>query len=185
MLKTLPLWLTIGLVVLLALGVFLVVVALQPSEFSVTRTAAIAAPPQAVFPHVNEIRKWEAWSPWAKIDPNAKNTFEGPPTGKGAAMAWDGNRKVGQGRMTITESRPNELVRFQLEFYKPMAGTSTVEFTFQSAGRQTTVTWSMSGKNSFLAKAICLFLSMDKMVGGQFETGLASMKAIVEATPTP
>ena len=162
--------------------VFLAIVALQPSDFRVSRSAAIAAPPPAVFPHVNELKKWEAWSPWMKLDPNAKSSFDGPPAGKDAAMSWAGNNEVGEGKMTITESRPNELVRFHLEFYKPMAGTSDAEFIFKSEGNQTTVTWTMMGKNNFIGRAMCLVMNMDKMVGGQFEKGLASMKAIAEGT---
>lgn len=159
---------------------FLLVVATRPSGFLVTRSAAFGAPPDAVFPHVNELKKWEAWSPWAKLDPNAKSTFSGPPAGVGAVMAWAGNNQVGEGRMTITESRPNELVRFKLEFFKPMAGVCTAHFTFKSEGKQTVVTWSMEGTNNFVAKAVSLFMNCDKMVGGQFEQGLASMKSIVE-----
>jgi hypothetical protein len=162
---------------------FLVVVAMQPSEFHITRSDTMAAPAAAVFEQVNDFHKWDAWSPWAKLDPEVKNTFEGPPARQGAVFAWVGNNQVGEGRMTITESRTNELVRFNLEFFKPMAGTSTSEFTFKFEGNQTTVTWSMDGKNNFIAKAMCLFMNMDKMVGGQFEKGLASIKAIVEAAP--
>jgi len=162
---------------------FLVVVALQPAQFRVTRTATIAGPPQAVFPHVNELRKWDAWSPWAKLDPNAKNSFEGPSAGAGAVMAWAGNKQVGEGRMTITESRPNERVVFRLEFYKPMAGTCDAEFTFKAEGSQTVVSWTMTGKNNFMAKAVGLFMNCEKMVGGQFEQGLAAMKSVVEAAP--
>lgn len=162
--------------------VFVAVVAMQPSEFRVARTATMSAPAPAVFAQVNDLHKWEAWSPWAKLDPAAKSTFEGPPAGTGAIFRWAGNNQVGEGSMTITESRPNELIRFNLEFLKPMAGTSTAEFTFKPEGNQTTVTWSMSGKNNFIAKAMCLFMNMDQMVGGQFEKGLAAMKSIVEAT---
>ena len=175
-----PVLKTTLIVIAAIVGVFLIVVALQPSEFRVVRSVTITAPPDAVFPHVNELKKWDAWSPWAKLDPNAKNTFEGPAAGVGAAMSWVGNSDVGEGRMTITESRPAELVRFRLEFYKPMAGTSDAEFTFKAQGNQTAITWAMTGKNNFIAKALCLFMSMDKMVGGQFERGLASMKAIAE-----
>jgi hypothetical protein len=168
----------IGLAIVI--GVFLVVVAMQPSQFRVTRSATISAPPSAVFPHVNELRKWDAWSPWAKLDPNAKNTFEGPPAGLGAAMAWEGNKEVGKGRMTITESRPNELVRFKLEFYEPMAATCESEFSFKTEGNQTILSWTMSGKNSFMCKAVGLFMNCDKMVGGQFEQGLSKLKSVVE-----
>lgn len=168
------------IVVAVIIVVFLVIVALQPSDFHVARSVAIAAPPEAVFPQVNELKKWEAWSPWMKIDPAMKQTYEGPAAGNGAVMSWTGNSQVGEGRMTLTESRTNELARFKLEFFKPMAGVCTADFTFKPEGNQTTVTWSMDGKNNFVAKAMCLFMSMDKMVGGQFEKGLASMKTIVE-----
>jgi uncharacterized protein YndB with AHSA1/START domain len=165
--------------------VLVVVVAMQPSEYRVARTATMAAPAAAVFTQVNDLKKWEAWSPWAKLDPNAKCTFEGPAAGKDAAMAWVGNNQVGEGRMTITESRPNEFIRFQLEFFKPMAGTSTAEWAFKAEGGQTTVTWSMFGKNNFVGKAMCLVMNMEKMMGGEFDKGLASLKAIVEAPPKP
>lgn len=157
-----------------------IVVATRPADFRVTRSITIAAPPPAVFALINDLQKWEAWSPWMKLDPNAKSTFEGPTAGRGAAMKWVGNNQVGEGKMTITESRMNEAVRLHLEFYKPMAGTSDAEFTFQPQGSDTVVTWTMTGKNNFIAKAMCLFMDMDKMVGGQFEQGLASIKSVAE-----
>ena len=171
--------------ILIALGliliVFVIVVATRPADFHVSRSATIAAPPEAIFPHVNELKKWDAWSPWMKLDPNAKSTFQGPPAGKGASMSWAGNNEVGEGKMTISESSPNELVRFKLEFYKPMAGNCDAEFTFKPEGNQTTVTWTMTGKNNFIAKAVSLFMDCDAMVGGQFEKGLANMKSVAEA----
>jgi hypothetical protein len=160
--------------------VFVVVVAMQPAEFRVARSATISAPP-AVFAQVNDFHKWEAWNPWGKIDPAMKQTYEGAPAGVGAIYTWVGNKNVGEGRMTLTESRPSDLIRIKLEFFKPFAGTNIAEFTFKPAGNQTAVTWSMAGKNNFMAKAIHLFMNMDKMIGGQFETGLAQMKSIVEA----
>lgn len=163
--------------------VFVIIVALQPAEFHVARTATIVAPAEFVFAQVNELKKWDAWSPWVKMDPAMKQTYEGPVSGKGAISRWAGNNQVGEGSMTIIESRPNELIRFNLEFIKPMAGTSTAEFSFKPEGNQTTVTWSMSGRNNFIAKAMCLFMNMDKMVGGEFEKGLAQMKSITEAAP--
>lgn len=168
----------IGVAVVLA--VFLIIVALQPSTFRVTRSLAVAAPADAIFPHVNELKKWAAWNPWEKIDPNMKLTYEGPAAGVGASYSWVGNKDVGEGRMTITASRPNEAVRFRLEFFKPMAGVSDAEFTFKPQGNQTEVSWTMTGKNNFIAKAFCLFMNMDKMIGGQFEKGLADLKSIVE-----
>ena len=161
--------------------VFVVVVAMQPSEFRVARSTTISAPPPAVFAQVNDFHKWEAWNPWGKIDPAMKQTYEGAPAGPGAIYTWVGNKNVGEGRMTLTESRPSDLIRIKLEFFKPFAGTNIAEFTFKPAGNQTAVTWSMTGKNNFMAKAIHLFMNMDKMIGGQFEMGLAQMKSIVEA----
>lgn len=159
---------------------FLVLVAMQPSDFCVARSATIAAPAPAVFAQVNELRKWEAWSPWAKRDPAMKQTYEGAPAGSGAVTAWAGNKDVGEGRMTITESRPSELIRIKLEFFKPFTATNTAEFTFRPEGSQTVVTWSMSGQNNFIAKAMHLFMNMDKMVGKDFESGLANMKTVTE-----
>jgi uncharacterized protein YndB with AHSA1/START domain len=169
----------IGLAALVVLLV--VVVALQPSEFRITRTTTVAAPPSAVFAQVNDLHKWEAWSPWAKLDPAARNTFDGAPAGAGAVFAWAGNSTVGEGRMTITESRPNELVRIRLEFMKPFAATNTAEFTFKPDGERTAVTWSMFGHNNFIGKAVCLVMNMDKTLGGEFDKGLAAMKSVAEA----
>lgn len=170
----------IMLVLAILLAGFAAYVALQPSDFRVTRSATIQAPAADVFAHVNDLHKWQDWSPWAKLDPAAKATFEGPPAGPGAVFKWDGNSQVGAGTMTVTESRPSELVRIKLDFVKPMPGTSTTEFTFRPQGNQTTVTWAMFGQNNFPSRAICMFMNQDKMVGGAFEQGLASMKAIVE-----
>ena len=173
--------------ILIALAVIIVVlvviVALQPSDFRVTRSTTISAPPPAVFIQVNDFHKWQAWNPWGKIDPAMKQTYEGAPAGTGAIYTWSGNNEVGEGRMTITDSRPNELIRVKLEFFKPFAGTNTGDFTFKPEGNQTLVTWSMFGEKNFMAKAIHLVMNMDKMIGGQFEKGLADMKSVVEATP--
>jgi uncharacterized protein YndB with AHSA1/START domain len=169
------------IVLALIIIVFLVVVALQPADFQVSRAATIAAPPATVFAQVNDFHKWAAWSPWEKLDPDIQRNYSGEPAGEGAAFSWSGNSDIGEGNMTITESRPDELVRLKLEFIKPMAGTSDTEFRFKPEGDGTHVTWTMSGKNGFVGKALCLFMSMDKMIGGQFEEGLASMKQVAEA----
>ena len=163
--------------------VLAVIVALQPAEFRVARSTTISAPPPAVFAQVNDFHNWEAWNPWAKIDLAMKQNYDGAPAGTGAIYTWIGNNEVGEGRMTITESRPSELIRIKLAFFKPIAGNSIAEFTFKPEGNRTAVTWSMSGENNFMAKAIHLFMNMDKMIGGQFEKGLADMKSIVEAAP--
>jgi hypothetical protein len=170
--------------ILLALAfialIFIIVIAGRPDGFTVTRAAGIAAPTEKIFPHVNDLHKWEAWSPWAKLDPNAKSTFSGSDAGAGAAMAWDGNSKVGAGKMTITESQPSGLIRLQLDFRKPMKAANTVEFAFRPEGGQTVVTWSMAGKSCFMSKVFGLFMDCDKMIGCQFEKGLASLKSVTE-----
>jgi uncharacterized protein YndB with AHSA1/START domain len=174
-------------IILIALAViaavFVVVVALQPSQFRVVRSTTISAPPQAVFAQVNDFHRWEKWNPWGKIDPAMKQSYEGAPAGSGAVYTWIGNNEVGEGRMTIMESGPNELVRVKLEFFKPFAATNTAEFTFKPEGNQTVVTWAMFGDKNFMAKAVHLFMNMDKMIGGQFDKGLADMKSAVEAEP--
>jgi len=173
--------------ILLALAVIVIVVVVvvdvQPSGFRVERTATISAPAPAVFGQVNDFHNWEAWSPWAKLDPTMRQAFEGAPAGTGAIYTWTGNKQVGEGRMTVTESRPNELIRIRLEFLKPFAATNTAEFAFKPEGNQTVVTWSMVGKNNFMAKAVHLVVNMDRMVGGDFEKGLARMKSVAEAAP--
>jgi uncharacterized protein YndB with AHSA1/START domain len=168
----------IGIAVVVVVVVLAAVIALQPSEFRVERSATIPAPPAAVFAQINDLQKWEAWSPWEKLDPAAKKTFSGPPAGVGASFTWAGNYEVGEGRVTITESRPNELVRIRLDMIKPVAASNLVEFSLTPVGEQTTVTWSMTGRNGFVSKAVGLVMDMDKMVGGQFEKGLAGLKSV-------
>lgn len=172
-------------IVLIVLAVALIglltVVALQPPDFRIARTLRMASPPQAVFNEVNDLHRWEAWSPWAKLDPDMKQTYEGPPAGAGASSAWTGNKEVGEGRMTISESRSPEFIRVQLEFLKPFKAVNQAEFTFKPEGEQTVVSWSMTGQKNFMVKAVHLFMDMDKMIGGQFEQGLAQLKAVVEA----
>jgi uncharacterized protein YndB with AHSA1/START domain len=162
-------------------AVFAAVVARRPSDFRIERSAVVTAPPAVVFAQVNDLHKWDAWSPWAKLDPAAVRAFEGPEAGAGASMVWSGNRQVGEGRMTITESRPGELIRFRLDFARPFAGTNMAVFTFTPESDGTLVTWTMTGRQNFMAKAFCMFIDMDKMVGGEFERGLAQMKSVAEA----
>jgi uncharacterized protein YndB with AHSA1/START domain len=169
----------IGLAVLVL--ALVAIVAVQPSEFRIARTGTIAAPAPVVFAQVNDFRKWDAWNPWAKIDPAMQQGYEGATAGKGAVYTWAGNNEVGEGRMTITESRPDELIRIQMEFLKPFQGRSTAEFTFKPEGERTAVTWSMVGEHNFIAKAMHLVMNLDRMVGGNFEKGLDRMRAVAEA----
>lgn len=168
----------IGLVLLAA--AFLTVVWMQPDDYRLTRTTAIAAPAAAVFAKVNDLRQWDAWSPWAKLDPNAKVTFDGPNAGVGAKFSWDGNDKVGAGTLTITESKPAERVATRTEFTRPFAGTSNSDFIFSQTGNVTNVIWTMAGRHTFIGKAICLVMSMEQTVGPDFERGLAQLKAVSE-----
>jgi uncharacterized protein YndB with AHSA1/START domain len=172
--------------VLLAFGLlivaFCVVIALQPSEFRITRSAMIPAPVESVFPHVNDLQKWQAWSPWARMDPNCKVTFEGPISGAGAIFSWAGNDQVGTGRMSIVESKPNERIQFKLEFMKPFESKCDTVFGFRSEGAGTEVSWTMTGTNDFMGKAFSLLINCDKMIGGQFEDGFTNLKAVIAST---
>jgi Polyketide cyclase / dehydrase and lipid transport len=168
-------------VIVLIIAVFCVVVAMQPAHYTVERSTTINAPAPAVFAQVNDFHKWEAWSPWAKMDPNMKTTYSGPPAGNGAVYSWAGNKDVGEGRMTITESRPSDLIKIKLEFIKPFAATNATDFTFTPQGNATNVKWTMTGEKNFITKAFTMFMNMDKMVGDDFEKGLLQMKLVAEA----
>ena len=173
MLNVILMLIPVAIIVVLALA------ARQPDNFSVTRSCNIPAPASAIFPHVNNLPNWHAWSPWAKLDPNATTTFAGPIEGLDAKMSWSGNNKIGVGSMTITESQPNDYIKFKLDFLKPMQATNFAEFTFKTEGEQTTVTWSMTGVNNFMGKVMGLIMNCEKMVGGQFEKGLADLTKVV------
>jgi hypothetical protein len=170
----------IGAVIVL----LIVIIALQPSQFRIERSAPMAAPAADVFVQVNDFHNWDGWSPWAKIDPAMKQTYEGASAGTGAIYTWSGNSKAGQGRMTITESVSSEVIRIKLEFMKPFKATNAAEFAFKTEGEKTIVTWSMSGSKNFVLKAFGLLMNMDKMIGGDFEKGLAQMRSIVETKKT-
>jgi hypothetical protein len=174
------------LVVSVAMAALLVWVGMQPAEFRVERSALMNAAPTAVYEHVNDLRKWEAWSPWAKRDPNAKSAFEGPPSGPGAIMRWDGNDEVGKGAMAITEAVPGEAINIRLDFVRPFEGTSTSGFSFRPEGAGTRVTWTLSGTQGYMERLICtvLMLDMDEMIGNDYEAGLAALKSVAEA-PAP
>ncbi len=172
-------WILVGIAAVIAL--LIVIIAMQPAAFRITRKGLVAAPPGRVFEQVNDFHNWENWSPWAKLDPTSKTTYDGPPAGVGSSMAWDGNNKVGAGKMTITESRPAELVLINLEFLQPFKATNTAEFTFTPEGNQTEVSWSMSGNKNFMSKAFGLIMNMDKVIGKEFEKGLAQMKSVAES----
>jgi hypothetical protein len=165
-----------------AIAIFFIYVARLPSAFRITRYASISAPVDLVFAQVNDFHHWQAWSPWARIDPESNTIFEGPVSGVGAKFRWSGNKQIGAGNMTIIESQANELIRIRLEFFRPQPGISTTEFTFEPDEGNTLVSWSMSGHNNFITRAVCTFVSMDKIVGGMFEQGLVNLQSVVEGT---
>jgi Polyketide cyclase / dehydrase and lipid transport len=171
--------------ILLALAVLVVVaavvIALQPSHFRIARTLTMRAPAPVVFAQVNDFHNWRAWSPFAQVDPAMQESYAGAAAGMGAVYTWSGDKRAGEGRMTLTDSLSPERIRIRLEFVRPMTATNTAEFTFQPQGDGTAVTWSMEGDRNFLFKAVGLFMNMDKIVGGEFEKGLQQMKSIVEA----
>ncbi|QDU30826.1 Polyketide cyclase / dehydrase and lipid transport [Anatilimnocola aggregata] len=175
----------VGTLLLVVVLGFLAIVAMQPSTYTVTRTAKMQAPPEVVFAQVNNFQNWKAWSPWEKLDPEMKRTFAGPEAGTGAKYGWNGSDKVGEGSMTITDSQPHEKILIKLEFKRPMVADCPTEFKFSPDGNGTEVAWTMRGENDFMGKAFCLLMNMDKMIGGDFEKGLASMQEIVEKSPAP
>ena len=175
--------LLIGIMAIIAIvGSFLIFAATRPADFHVERSATLPASPAALFEHVNNHHKFAVWNPFLKLDPNVKNTYSGPESGVGAVCSWEGNGKVGAGSSTIVESKPGELVRFRMDWKRPMEGTATVDFTFKPEGGQTVVTWAMYGRNNFMGKVMSVFMDCDRMCGPQFEQGLVSLGAVATAS---
>jgi len=170
----------IGIVIVVLIAGVLILAATKPGTFRVQRAASIKAPPEKVFALINDFNRWGAWSPWEKKDPAMKRTFGTTTSGKGATYAWEGNKDVGQGRMEIAESVPPSKVALNLDFVKPFEAHNLVEFTLEPKGDATNVTWAMRGDTPYFAKIIHVFINMDKMVGKDFEAGLANLKAIAE-----
>lgn len=163
------------LVVAALLAVLLIVIALQPAAFRIERSAQIHARPEVVFPFVDDLHAWNTWSPWAKLDPTMKTTYSGAEKGKGAIYEWSGNSQVGSGRMEIIDTRVNEAVTIKLDFITPFAASNITTFELTPDGDATRVNWAMTGENGFVSKGFSLFMDMDKMVGGDFEKGLADL----------
>jgi|SRR5882724_5010975 len=167
----------------IVIGLFVVVVLTRPATFHIERSTTMSAPPENAFAEVNDFHAWSAWSPWEKMDPGMKRSFDGAPAGVGAGYAWSGNDKVGEGRMTIDKSDKPSFVSIKLEFIKPFTATNKSTFSFAPTAEGTKVTWAMDGEHNFVGKAASLFMDMDKMVGGDFERGLAAMKTAAESAP--
>ena len=171
---------TIVIIVVVLIAGVLVLAATRPDTFRVQRSATIKAAPERIFALINDFQRWGAWSPWEHKDPAMKRTFGTATSGRGALYAWEGNKEVGQGRMEIAESVAPSRVAIKLDFLKPFEAHNMVEFVLEPRGETTNVTWSMTGKTPYFAKIVHLFIDMDRMVGKDFEAGLANLKAAAE-----
>ena len=158
----------------------LIYAATQPDTFSVQRALLVKAPPEKIFPLINDFHNWSAWSPWEKLDLAMKKTHGGAASGKGAVYGWEGNNKVGQGSMEITESTAPASVIIKLDFIKPYEGHNIAEFTLQTQCDATNVQWLMHGSSPYMTKLMGLFFNMDSMIGKDFEAGLANLKRLAE-----
>jgi|SRR5690606_23424099 len=171
---------SIVVALLLTFGLLGVFIVMQPDDFTISRKATISAPPERIFAEINDFHRWDAWSPWAKLDPNMKTEISGPESGKGAMYYWTGDQEVGEGRMTIVESTPPSFVKIDLHFIKPFDSSSIIEIKVTPSGAASDVEWTMTGKHNFASKAFSLFVDMDKAIGADFERGLAQLKQVAE-----
>ena len=163
-----------------ALGVVMVLATRQPDSFAVQRSTTIQSSPEKVFGLVQDFHEWAKWSPWEALDPEMKRSFEGPATGVGSKYGWEGNSDVGKGSMEIVEATAPTHLGIKLSFIEPFEQVSDVKFELAPEGDSTKVTWSMAGANNFLSKIMCVFMNMDTMIGGDYEKGLANLKAVAE-----
>jgi hypothetical protein len=170
----------IAIVVVVSIGALLVYAAARPDALHVQRTATIKAAPEQIFPLINDFHRWTAWSPYEQVDPSMSRAYSGARSGKGAVYEWNGNSNVGQGRMEITDASHPSRVTIKLDFIKPLEGHDVAQFALVSQGDATQVTWTMEGPTPYVGKLIGIFVDMDKMIGSQFETGLANLKTIAE-----
>jgi uncharacterized protein YndB with AHSA1/START domain len=168
------------IVVVVLIALLLIYAATRPAAFRVERSVIINAPPEKIFPLINDFREWEPWSPWEKVDPAVKRSYSGAASGEGAIYEWSGNKNIGQGRMEIVESSPASKIKLKIDFIKPFEAHNTIEFTLVPQGNSTRVTQAMYGPSPFISRLMGIFCSMDKMVGRKYEEGLANLKALSE-----
>jgi hypothetical protein len=173
----------IGIGVAVFLVAFIAFIASRPTDYRVERSATVNASPDTVFAIINDLHQWGLWSPYDGRDPNMKKTYSGPDAGPGAGYAWNGNKDVGEGKLTIVSCKPGELVTMKLEFTRPFVCTNEVNFKIQPVAGGSRVSWIMDGKNNFMSKTAGLFINMDKMIGTDFEKGLENLGRVVQATP--
>jgi hypothetical protein len=170
------------IVALAVLAALLGYVATRPNTFRIERSARIDVAPEVIFRNINDFRKWGEWSPWDKIDPQLERHYSGAAKGVGAVYAWNGNKKVGSGRMEIVGSTPFTAVQIKIDFTAPFVASNIIDFTLTRTGDSTDVSWAMSGPHPFMSKLMGLVLNMDKMVGNDFAKGLAALKQVSEGT---
>ena len=170
----------VAVILAIAIAIVLILAATKPARFSVRREATVRAPAEKIFPLINDFHQWVAWSPYEHRDPALKRTYGGAESGKGAVYAWDGNNKVGSGRMEILESAAPSKIVIKLDFFKPFEGHNTAEFTLQPQGDGTHVTWLMHGPAPFMNKLMQVFMNLDNMIGKDFEAGLVNLKNVTE-----
>lgn len=170
----------IAIVVVVLIAAVLGLATTKPDTFRVQRATSIKAPPEKVFALINDFHNWGQWSPWEKLDPALNRTYSGPASGKGAVYEWTGNSKVGAGRMEITEPTPSSKILIKLDFIKPFEGHNMADFTLEPQGDTTNLSWAMYGPTPFVSKVMQVFISMDSLIGKDFEAGLANLKAAAE-----
>jgi uncharacterized protein YndB with AHSA1/START domain len=172
----------VAIVFAIAIAVILILAATKPDGFSIRRTAVVDAPAQRIFPLINNFRQWANWSPWENRDPAMKRTYSGAESGKKAVYAWDGNKNVGSGRMEILDATSPSKIVIKLDFFKPFEGHNTAEFTLvpERNPSATSITWVMHGPSSFMSRVMQVFMNLDKMIGRDFEAGLANLKRLTE-----
>jgi hypothetical protein len=170
----------IAVVLAVAIAIVLILAATKPARFSVQRATTVKAPPDAIFPLINDFHQWGSWSPYENKDPAMKRSYSGTAAGKGAVYAWDGNKNVGSGRMEILDTAVPTKIVIKLDFFTPFEGHNTAEFTMLPQGDATNLTWLMHGPAPFMSKVMQVFMNMDKMIGKDFEVGLANLKRLTE-----
>jgi uncharacterized protein YndB with AHSA1/START domain len=170
----------VAIVLAVAIAIVLILAAAKPDTFSVRRAATVRAPPEKIFPLINDFHRWGTWSPYENRDPAMKRSYSGPANGVGAVYGWDGNNNVGAGRMEILDASAPAKIVIKLDFFKPFEGHNTAEFTMLPQGDATNVTWVMHGPASFMSKLMQVFMNLDRMIGKDFEIGLANLKRLTE-----
>lgn len=171
----------IGIALVVFVGGVLAIAATKPDDLHVERSALVSAPPPVVFAIINDLHRWSEWSPYEKYDPNMKKAIKGPDAGPGATYEWNGNDNVGEGKLTIAASKPDEIITMKLEFTRPFNCQNDVNFKLEPTDGGTRVRWIMDGKTNFFCKVMSVFISMDEMCGAQFEEGLANLNTLAKA----